>query len=90
VIDRLRSGWGLTRGAARVALVVGLVVGAVLFGGLLFGAWHVLVGGFVKGNWRAGGFGIALACVCALLLAVDAVVLRAVLGRAGRARITVS
>jgi hypothetical protein len=90
VIDRARATWGRTRGAARVALVVGILVGLALLGGLAFGAWHVLFGGFVKGNWRAGGFGIALACVCGVLLAADAVALRAVLGRAGRARIPAS
>lgn len=88
MIDSLRTSWGRTHGAARIALVVGIVAGAALLGGLLFGAWHVLFGGFVKGNWRAGGFGVALALACGVLLVVDAAALRAVLGRAGRARIT--
>jgi hypothetical protein len=90
VIVRLWTTWGRTHGTARIALVVGLVVGAALLGGLLFGAWHVLYGGFVKGNWRAGGFGVALALACVILLVADAAALRAVLGRAGRARITAS
>jgi drug/metabolite transporter (DMT)-like permease len=89
-MDRLRATWGRTHGVTRVAVVVGVVVGAVLLGGSLFGAWHVVFGGFVKGNWRAGGFGVALALACGLLLAIDAAVLRAVLGRAGRARIAMS
>jgi hypothetical protein len=90
MIDRLRAAWGRTRGVARIALVVGILAGAALLGGFLFGAWHVLIGGFVKGNWRAGGFGVALALACGVLLAIDAAVLRTVLGRARRARIAAS
>jgi uncharacterized membrane protein YedE/YeeE len=90
VIDRLRATWSRTHGATRIALAVGILVGAVLLGGLLFGVWHVLFGGFVKGNWRAGGFGVVLACTCGVLLAVDVAVVRAILGRAGRARIAAS
>jgi hypothetical protein len=40
---------------------------------------HVLFGGFVKGNWRAGAFGIALAGLSAVLLAVEAKLLRRML-----------
>jgi hypothetical protein len=51
----------------------------VLAGAFLFGAWHVLFGGFVKGNWRAGAFGVALAAVSAALLAGEAALARRLL-----------
>ena len=34
-------------------------------GALLFGLWHVLVGGLVNGNVRAASFGMALSAVAA-------------------------
>ena len=46
-----------------------------LAGAFLFGAWHVLFGGFVKGNWRAGGFGVVLALASGALLWADALVI---------------
>lgn len=87
MIDRIRAAWGRTHGPARVVLAVGVVVGVALLGGFLFGMWHVLVGGLVKGNWQAGGFGLALASACGVLLWIDAAVLRLLTGRAGHARI---
>lgn len=57
-------------------MVLGGALAAALVGAFLFGAWHVLVGGFVKGNWRAGAFGIALAAVASVLLVVEAAIAR--------------
>lgn len=39
----------------------------------------MLFGGFVKGNWRAGGFGVALAAVAGVLLWIEAAVVRRLL-----------
>ena len=55
-------------------------LGAALIGAFLFGAWHVLFGGIVKGNWRAGAFGVALAGISAGLLAVEAALVRRRIG----------
>jgi Na+(H+)/acetate symporter ActP len=41
----------------------------------------VVVGGFLKGNWKAGGFGIALASVAGVLLWIEAAVARRLLPR---------
>lgn len=56
-----------------------VVVGAALAGAFLFGLWHVLFGGFVRGNWRAGEFGIALAGVTGVLLAFGGILVRRLL-----------
>ena len=52
---------------------------AALLGAFLFGLWHVVVGGFLKGNWNAGGFGIALASVAGVLLWIEAAIARRLL-----------
>jgi membrane protease YdiL (CAAX protease family) len=41
--------------------VVGLIVAAILLGATLFGLWHLVVGGLINGNPRAGTFGLVLA-----------------------------
>ncbi len=41
--------------------VVGVIVAAILLGATLFGLWHLVVGGFINGNPRAGTFGLVLA-----------------------------
>jgi hypothetical protein len=64
-----------------VALAGLLAVG--LLGAFLFGLWHVVVGGFLKGNWNAAGFGIALASVAGVLLWIEAAVARRLLPSAG-------
>jgi divalent metal cation (Fe/Co/Zn/Cd) transporter len=53
-----------------------LAVVALLLGAAAFGLWHVVVGGLVNGNPRAGGFGLGLAAGSAVLLAVVAVLRR--------------
>ena len=52
---------------------------AALLGAFLFGLWHVVVGGFLKGNWNAAGFGFALASVAGVLLWIEAAVARRLL-----------
>ncbi len=64
----------------RVLIASGVVVAIALAGAFLFGAWHVLFGGLVKNNWRAGAFGVVLAAVTAGLLALEASVARRILG----------
>jgi hypothetical protein len=72
---QVRLAWA--GGPRQRALVgVGFVAAAAFAGAFLFGAWHVLFGGFVKGNWRAGGFGIVLAAVASILLWIEAAVVR--------------
>ncbi len=77
--ERLAVAWTSGGQGRRAGIVVGGTVAAVLAGAFLFGAWHVLFGGFVKGNWRAGAFGLALAAVSAALLAGEAALARRLL-----------
>ena len=53
---------------------------ALLGGATAFGLWHVVVGGLVNGNGRAGAFGLGLAAVAGSLLVV-VIMLRRRLGR---------
>lgn len=84
--DLLRDASGLIAGTwvcgrtrTRVALALAGVVAAALLGAFFFGLWHVLFGGLVRGNWRAGGFGIALATIAGALLVVEATIGRRLL-----------
>jgi drug/metabolite transporter (DMT)-like permease len=52
------------------------VAGLVLLGATAFGLWHVVVGGLVNGNPRAGAFGVGLALAAGIPLAVGIVVVR--------------
>ena len=70
------AAWSTGSRGRRAAILLGGTLTAALAGAFLFGAWHVLFGGLLKGNWRAGGFGVALAAVCALLLGAEAALLR--------------
>ena len=79
VRERLAAGWASGGRGRRAAIVVGGTVAAALAGAFLFGAWHVLFGGFVKGNWRAGAFGVALGAVSVALLAGEAALARRLL-----------
>lgn len=47
-----------------------LVALVVLASATAFGLWHLVVGGLVNGNPRAGAFGLLLAGVAGSLLAV--------------------
>jgi hypothetical protein len=86
VTNLLRDASGLIAGTwvhggtrTRVALALAGLVAAALLGVFFFGLWHVLFGGFVRGNWRAGGFGIALATIAGALLVVEATIGRRLL-----------
>lgn len=63
-----RRWWDAASGRERAVGAIAGVVVALLAGAFLFGAWHVIGGGVIKGNWRAGRFGMALACITGLLL----------------------
>ena len=68
--DGYADAWGRGDGRTRLVLVLGALVGAVLVGAFLFGVWHVVVGGLMKGNPRAGAFGLGLSAVTGVLLAL--------------------
>ena len=68
--------------AGRPVLVLAGVLAAALLGAFLFGLWHVVVGGFVKGNWNAGRLRDRLASVAGVLLWIEATLARRVLPRA--------
>jgi hypothetical protein len=76
---RVAVAWGRGRAVTRAAIALGGILAAVLLGAFLFGLWHVVVGGFLKGNWNAGGFGIALASVAGVLLWIEAAIARRLL-----------
>lgn len=75
----LAASWSNGTRGQRLVILVGGTLTAALAGAFLFGVWHVLFGGFVKGNWRAGAFGVALAAISAALLAGEASFARRVL-----------
>ena len=68
--DGYADAWGRGDIRTRLVLVLGGLVGAALVGAFLFGAWHVVVGGLVKGNPRAAAFGLGLSAVTGVLLAL--------------------
>ncbi len=61
-------------GDGRRALLAIVIV--VLAAAGLFGLWHVVVGGLLHGNGRAGLFGAVLATIAGSLLTVAAVAWR--------------
>ena len=67
----------------RLALALAGVLAAALLGAFLFGLWHVLFGGLVKGNWRAGGFGVALAGGTAVAMVLEVAIVRRWLASVG-------
>jgi len=83
---RVASAWAAGGAGVRLALAVGGFVAAALLGAFLFGLWHVVVGGFLKGNWNAGGFGFALASVAGVLLWIEAAIARRLLPTEGPSR----
>ena len=64
--------------------VVGIAVVVVAGGALLFGLWHVVVGGFVNANPRAAEFGLTLAAGSAAFLGALLLAVRRSPGRASR------
>lgn len=73
---RLATSWRRSGTLDRLVIAVVGVLAAALAGAFLFGAWHVLFGGLVRGNPRAAAFGVGLALVSGLALAGIAVVWR--------------
>ncbi len=67
--DGYSGAWRRSRPRGRLVLVLAGLLTAALAGAFLFGAWHVVVGGLVKGNPRAAAFGVGLATVSGLALA---------------------
>ncbi len=65
-LDAWRTGGSRDR---LVLAAFGIVV-AALTGAFLFGAWHIVVGGLVKGNPRAAAFGLGLSALTGVLLAL--------------------
>ena len=61
--------------AGPVGLVL-LVIGVALAGAVAFGLWHLVVGGLINGNRRAGTFGLVLALSAGLLLLAGAWLVR--------------
>jgi hypothetical protein len=78
--------WRAGSGRDRLLLAAWAAIAALLTGAFLFGAWHVLMGWLIKGNPRAGAFGVALAAVTGAGLAVSAVVGRRILPSRADAR----
>ncbi|MCU0506691.1 MAG: hypothetical protein MUE82_13180 [Chloroflexi bacterium] len=79
---RIAEAWRRSGPAGRAGLAVASIAALALLGAFAFGFWHVLAGGLVNGNWRAGGFGIALASAAGVMLWIDAIVLRRLGARA--------
>jgi len=79
--SRMTRAWAGGGTGTRIALALAVALAAALLGAFLFGLWHVVVGGFLKGNWNAGGFGIALASVAGVLLWIEAAIARRLLPR---------
>jgi len=77
--SRITTAWARGGTPTRITLALAVALAAALLGAFLFGLWHVVVGGFLKGNWKAGGFGIALAGVAGVLLWIEAAVARRLL-----------
>ena len=50
--------------------IIEVIVAAVLLGAALFGLWHLVVGGIINGNPRAGTFGLVLALAAGVPLIV--------------------
>jgi hypothetical protein len=76
---RVTTAWARGGTGTRIALALAVILAAALLGAFLFGLWHLVVGGFLKGNWNAGGFGIALASVAGVLLWIEAAIARRLL-----------
>jgi hypothetical protein len=77
--SRVTRAWADGGAGTRMALALAVALAAALLGAFLFGLWHVVVVGFLNGNWKAGGFGIALASVAGVLLWIEAAVARRLL-----------
>jgi len=56
--------------------IVVAIVAIALLGAVLFGIWHLVVGGLINGNPRAGTFGFVLALAAGVPLVVGSWVVR--------------
>jgi hypothetical protein len=54
----------------RIGRIIVILGAGILLGATLFGLWHVVVGGVINGNARAGLFGLGLALVAGITLSV--------------------
>jgi len=81
---RVATAWAQGRTPTRIVLGIAIVIAAGLLGAFLFGLWHIVVGGFIKGNWNAAGFGFALSSVTGILLWIEASAAKRLLPAAGR------
>ena len=63
---------GSREAAGRAVPFLRAVVSLALAGAAAFGLWHLVVGGVINGNWRAGTFGFVLALVAGLPLIAGA------------------
>lgn len=52
------------------------IVALALAGAAAFGLWHLVVGGLINGNPRAGTFGLILSLAAGIPLAVAGLVMR--------------
>ena len=71
--DRVGRLGGSVPGATRVLLAIAALA---LAGATAFGLWHLVVGGLINGNPRAGAFGLVLALAAGLTLVIGAWVVR--------------
>lgn len=78
---RITRAWARGGPGTRAAMTLAGLLAAGLLGAFLFGLWHLVVGGFMRGNWNAGRFGIALAGVAGVLLWIEAAITRRLLPR---------
>jgi len=76
---RIIGAWAGGGPGNRVSLALAALLAAALLGAFVFGLWHLVVGGLLKGNWNAGGFGIGLASVAGVLLWIEAAIARRLL-----------
>jgi hypothetical protein len=81
---RISAAWRRGGTGRRVGLALAAALAAALLGAFVFGLIHVVVGGLVKGNWKAGGFGIALSSVTGVLLWIEAAAVLRLLPPASR------
>jgi hypothetical protein len=63
----------MTTVGGRVVIAIATVA---LVGAALFGLWHLVVGGFINGNPRAGTFGLVLAIVAGVPLVLGTWLIR--------------
>ncbi len=76
---RISAAWRHGGAGRRIGLSLAVALAAALLGAFVFGLIHLVVGGLVKGNWKAGGFGIALMSVAGVLLWIGAAAARRLL-----------